>query len=688
MDRAHQSHSSAAAMGSSATPSTAEHACHCGRRFQRKEHLRRHEAVHKNPAFVCDICQRSFSRNDLLRRHVARHEAAANPATRRRQACDACRVSKTRCDGDGGASCTSCAQRAVECTYRGQRLADRDDDSSLPASQPRNEDRTESLEEVPDDGPSNSAEPLDEVADVTSAIEGPQDDEPSIGIAGASFLLESILKSENIFKDSLGERPDHAEAWCAACSKAYWGQVHDHWSLLHPPTFSLDSDPVVVTAPMLILGCWFDGPQESSELIVDTHTRLVDILFEELSKSDADLGGDRPWRNEVYEAVLFSTVFAFYSGKEQLIARAGLLLSLLIATLRQVGLFSSERADYQERTHFPGTFLPFVLSHLFFLLKIDTYLFLVNGQCPRLQPEELDVSLVSTFAIWNAFPLDELYKRLPQEPFSRIEKTMSQLSQDSELLDRSEMLIEDVQFGLFSMASALWRFTLTGRGGGAFTAGPKGLLVRRLDSWGYQLEKISSLLKAQETLTGPAEFPIRAYIGQENDLSPPVLTRIQRLLHETCVLQSIVSASLYADTHALGSFVRSQTDTSAGGQTPGASSMQDAGVRRWANSLDAKKAVLTSLAVLKIRESFSIEKDRIGRLVKPLADAALLNSAVVLRAWGAALEGSCHCGKTSGRTTDVADAVSDIPVLVADAPSVCPCRAEEWLNRLAATHSS
>lgn len=49
--------------------------------------------------------------------------------------------------------------------------------------------------------------------------------------------------------------------------------------------------------------------------------------------------------------------------EEQLIARAGLLLSLLIATLRQIGMFSSDRAEYQERTHFPGIFLPYVLSN-------------------------------------------------------------------------------------------------------------------------------------------------------------------------------------------------------------------------------------------------------------------------------------------------------------------------------------
>lgn len=38
-----------------------------------------------------------------------------------------------------------------------------------------------------------------------------------------------------------------------------------------------------------------------------------------------------------------------------------MLLSLSITVLRQLGLFKSETADYQQRTHFPGTFVPFLL---------------------------------------------------------------------------------------------------------------------------------------------------------------------------------------------------------------------------------------------------------------------------------------------------------------------------------------
>src|SRR3569833_221823 len=41
------------------------HACHCGRQFRRKEHLRRHQATHQTPAFICYVCSRPFSRKSV-----------------------------------------------------------------------------------------------------------------------------------------------------------------------------------------------------------------------------------------------------------------------------------------------------------------------------------------------------------------------------------------------------------------------------------------------------------------------------------------------------------------------------------------------------------------------------------------------------------------------------------------------
>ena len=41
--------------------------------------------------------------------------------------------------------------------------------------------------------------------------------------------------------------------------------------------------------------------------------------------------------------------------------RAAMLLAVLVTTCRQVGMFSSAVASYQEKVHFPGTFIPYVV---------------------------------------------------------------------------------------------------------------------------------------------------------------------------------------------------------------------------------------------------------------------------------------------------------------------------------------
>ncbi|PHH69428.1 hypothetical protein CDD83_5724 [Cordyceps sp. RAO-2017] len=52
----------AAAAAAMASHSPDRHACHCGKSFLRKEHLRRHQATHGGPTFSCQVCGRSFSR--------------------------------------------------------------------------------------------------------------------------------------------------------------------------------------------------------------------------------------------------------------------------------------------------------------------------------------------------------------------------------------------------------------------------------------------------------------------------------------------------------------------------------------------------------------------------------------------------------------------------------------------------
>ncbi|ORY21046.1 fungal-specific transcription factor domain-domain-containing protein [Naematelia encephala] len=54
----------------------------CGKAFNRKDHLTRHQANHGTQSHPCDRCKKSFQRLDLLARHRARHDIRRNGSNR------------------------------------------------------------------------------------------------------------------------------------------------------------------------------------------------------------------------------------------------------------------------------------------------------------------------------------------------------------------------------------------------------------------------------------------------------------------------------------------------------------------------------------------------------------------------------------------------------------------------------
>ncbi len=235
--------------------------------------------------------------SDLLRRHVARHAAAARPASRRRQACDACRANKSKCEGTEGPRCMLCTQRAIDCTYLGSGRTDTNDRSAIPVTEPL---QGSTLEE-PQETSVNWPPIFEETGDMTTPIPAQEEIEPSmggvdtvpttdtppdvelnIGNVGATFLLNSIQNSADIFENPLAALPVDMAAWCASSTEAYWEQVHGHWSMFHSPTFSLETRPLSVTASVMILGRWFSTPSEYSRPLFKIHERLVDLVFEKL----------------------------------------------------------------------------------------------------------------------------------------------------------------------------------------------------------------------------------------------------------------------------------------------------------------------------------------------------------------------------------------------------------------------
>ncbi|OJZ85081.1 hypothetical protein ASPFODRAFT_136863 [Aspergillus luchuensis CBS 106.47] len=87
---------------------------HCKASYQRKEHLRRHEAQHTQQQLrQCPACTQKFRRSDTFRRHM-QNIHGVNDMPDIKHACAHCRKQKSRCQG--GPPCNNCLRRGIHCS--------------------------------------------------------------------------------------------------------------------------------------------------------------------------------------------------------------------------------------------------------------------------------------------------------------------------------------------------------------------------------------------------------------------------------------------------------------------------------------------------------------------------------------------------------------------------------------------
>ncbi|KAJ8069677.1 hypothetical protein OCU04_000105 [Sclerotinia nivalis] len=93
----------------------------CGKKFQRKAHLLRHQQQHSGVRpYSCIFCSKTFKRSDVLRDHFSRCDhrgSAAIPDSlergRKRHACDECSRLKVKCDNE--VPCRKCKEFGRVC---------------------------------------------------------------------------------------------------------------------------------------------------------------------------------------------------------------------------------------------------------------------------------------------------------------------------------------------------------------------------------------------------------------------------------------------------------------------------------------------------------------------------------------------------------------------------------------------
>ncbi|CAM1500478.1 Fc.00g096400.m01.CDS01 [Cosmosporella sp. VM-42] len=315
-------------------------------------------------------------------------------------------------------------------------------------------------------------------------------------------------------------------------------------------------------------------------------------------------------------------------------------------------------ASCQQRTFFPGTFLPYIQTNrerwkrlIIALYKIDTYLAITREQAPSLQREELDVTLSSTFSLWNSWGLDVFFKRVPKEPSDRAGYKFSEVVSNPRSPARALLLIEDVQLGMCGLTSGIWNHTQISRRG--TRSGPPGLdstasLSWQLESWKGELERVSKNCNQQFIEDNTDEFPFTAYLGREHkDLAAwktTAMDHIKCLVSNTLNLYHLQAIQLYSDTRTVNILARYNEERPQNDPcSPPMIQKHQARLQSWIISPESRKALLHAIAVLRARETNIEQEGPQACSLEPIALVAMSMSALVVWAWVMYAESPCSC---------------------------------------------
>ncbi|KAL4788795.1 hypothetical protein BDV19DRAFT_65674 [Aspergillus venezuelensis] len=279
----------------------------CTSSYQRKEHLRRHEAQHSNRlASACPFCSRTFGRSDTLRRHVRRDHADSQSqliTVRASQACEACRGAKLRCRG--GHPCTRCRQKGSQCAF------DHRDPGLEHEPDAKADIDTDAEVDVETSGLRNEHEPLDSHHESVCEARQVQDD---------SNIFDYVPTITNSTEENKSQRWVHL----------YFTNFHPHWPILHRGTFDVAHEPPLLVQAVIMIGLWVSGTPSAKEAAAELHAKLGESIWEhrgnwsrtctlqDLSRQEEyDEDGDSPtsqWPIATYQGILIYLIFSLISG--------------------------------------------------------------------------------------------------------------------------------------------------------------------------------------------------------------------------------------------------------------------------------------------------------------------------------------------------------------------------------------
>ncbi|TVY86641.1 hypothetical protein LAWI1_G006086 [Lachnellula willkommii] len=166
-------------------------------------------------------------------------------------------------------------------------------------------------------------------------------------------------------------------------------------------------------------------------------------------------------------AAVLNIIFGLYHGNDRGLSPTILLLSILIAALREVAFFQPATSWADEKE---GYFVPTRTIKegerqrlAYALFQLDSYISILRTQTMTLCLQELHFSLPSTFSLHNTNSLHIWESRLIDEPFYRARKSLNDLILENTAENKSSstcnqpMLIEDIHLCLCAMQWKIWK---------------------------------------------------------------------------------------------------------------------------------------------------------------------------------------------------------------------------------------
>lgn len=441
-----------------------------------------------------------------------------------------------------------------------------------------------------------------------------------------------------------------------------------------------------------MIGAWLHDSTDSRDFAIKMHRKLRSHISRELSKASSEDRFQQSMPAILCHAALLNVIFGLQCGKEGDFSKALVLMSTLVAILRESGFFTPEIPHEK-----PTGLLAYRLMRreernrtAAYLFKIDSYISLLRGRPSLLRLEELQFRLPCTFVIHNADGLHVCNYLLPREPAIRAELSILDLIQDKQL-DPSKpidglMLVEDIQLGLCAMQAGIWQLSEDlRRSSDSNNLSSRDLLRKKLDYWKTWLVRIPFKQTDTLNLSQGQQTEMRFYHGMEDHSEAgwemTVFSRPKALFFDAVMLYHLLGIQLYADIRILQQLAKdySSGDTFCEFGVPyqQQKSKREATIREWTQTRLAREALCHSSAVLVTYSNLSGLENK---TVDPIAFVALSIGALVI--WAYCMFGVHECeicapqGRSVARVPSVALTLWSELVL----PEVLYLGREKWVG--------